>query len=176
MVTFYVYRYTCPVRNEVIYIGKGTGRRAMQHLKRQDQHPLTNRIKWLRKQGLEPVIDFICQDVDEEFAFLVEHEAIAKYGRKDIGKGPLLNLTDGGEGGSGMKLAPEVIARRNAAISAAKSSVEGRKRMSETTKQLYATTNLALKTSVKWTEERKKAHSEKVKLAWERRKAYPHGR
>jgi len=98
MDTFYVYRYTCPIRDEVIYIGKGRRRRWSVHLSRTDKHPLTQRIQWIRKQGAEPIIDFICQGEYEEFAFLVEVEAISKYGRKDLGKGPLLNLTDGGEG------------------------------------------------------------------------------
>lgn len=94
----FVYRYTCPIRNEPIYIGLGTKKRHLHHLKRKDVHPLTSRISWIRKQGQEPVIDIIVSGIDLEFANLVEMEAIAKYGRKDLGKGPLLNLTDGGDG------------------------------------------------------------------------------
>lgn len=96
----YVYRYFDPIRLEYIYVGKGGGNRAYEHLTRKDRHPLTGRIMWLKKQGAEPVIDFICKDVDEELALLVEVEAIAKYGRKCDG-GCLLNLTLGGEGMSG---------------------------------------------------------------------------
>lgn len=94
----YTYLYTCPVRNEPIYVGVGKDGRCRHHLVRKDMHPLTQRIQWLRKQGKEPVISFICENVDRELALLVEMEAISKWGRKDLGKGPLLNLTDGGEG------------------------------------------------------------------------------
>ncbi len=41
--------------------------------------------------------------MEEELALLVEEELIAKIGRKDSGAGPLLNLTNGGEGVSGSK-------------------------------------------------------------------------
>ena len=113
----YVYRYTCPVRNEVIYIGKGSrADRKFAHLGRKDKHPLTQRIGWIRKQGLEPLIDVIVDGIDDEFACLVEQEVIAKYGRKDLGRGPLLNLTDGGEGILGLKQPREVVEKRAAKL------------------------------------------------------------
>lgn len=109
---FYVYRYFDPIKREYIYIGKGKGHRAKWHLsQRKDKSHLVNRIKSIRKQGAEPIVDFLCKNIDEEFAFLLEVEAIAKYGRRDIGKGSLLNRTDGGEGSSG-PLSPEVLKKR----------------------------------------------------------------
>lgn len=100
---FYVYLYTCPIRNEIIYVGKGFGRRYLKHLIRKDCHPFTHRIMWIRKQGQEPIISFLYKEVDEDFALLCEKEAIALYGRKDKGLGSLLNMTDGGEGVCGFK-------------------------------------------------------------------------
>lgn len=52
----------------------------------------------MRKKSIKPVIVLLAKDIDEELAFLVEEEAINLYGRKDLGKGTLLNLTDGGGG------------------------------------------------------------------------------
>ena len=110
---FYVYRYTCPMKNEAIYIGKGgmyRGKpyRSTFHLtNRCTNTHLKNRIEWIRDNDQEPVIDFICKDVDEELAFLVEQEAIVKYGRRDKNTGTLCNWTDGGEGSSGFSLSEE---------------------------------------------------------------------
>lgn len=126
---FYVYRYTCPIRNQVIYIGKGTRKRAYAHLRRRDMHPFVQRIQWICKQGEQPIIDFVCKGVDEELAFLVEIEAISKYKRKDISGGTLLNLTDGGEGASGTIVSPEVAKARGAKNKGKKRTEEVRQRM-----------------------------------------------
>lgn len=105
---FFTYCYRDPSRgNEPIYIGKGTGNRHLAHLKRKGRHPLVQRLNKMRREGIEPVIQFLCKDVDEELAFLVEVEAISLYGRKDLGHGPLLNLSDGGEGPTGFVLMAE---------------------------------------------------------------------
>jgi hypothetical protein len=95
---FYCYLYRDPSRNnEPIYVGKGKGQRAFVHLKRRDVHPFTQRLQMMAKNAVKPVIEFLVKDCDEELALLCEVEAIDKFGRKDLGKGTLLNLTDGGE-------------------------------------------------------------------------------
>lgn len=98
MPQFYMYVYRDPSRNnEPIYVGKGQGRRAYKHLKRKDKHPFTHRLQLMKRNGVEPDIQILpCES--EEFALLAEEEAIDKFGRKDLGSGTLLNLTDGGEG------------------------------------------------------------------------------
>lgn len=96
---YYTYLFTCPIRNEPIYVGKGRLRRAYAHLTSKIKHPFIQRIQWIRKQGFEPILTFLCQNEDEEFAFFCEEEAIRHYGRKNIGTGPLLNLKEGGDGG-----------------------------------------------------------------------------
>ena len=100
MPQFYAYIYRDPSRkNEPIYVGKGQGRRARSHLKRADMHPFTQRLQLMKANGIEPIIQILpCES--EELAFLAEEEAIDKFGRKDLGRGTLLNLTDGGEGAS----------------------------------------------------------------------------
>ena len=106
----YVYRYTDPSRNEVIYIGQGTQgktngwkyKRANSHLKRTDTHPFVQRLQLMAREGVQPVIDILIEGIDKELADLIEIEAIDKYGRKDLGRGTLLNLHDGGLGGGNL--------------------------------------------------------------------------
>lgn len=95
---FYVYQYRDPRNNEVIYIGKGRGGRAYNHLTRCSNRILRNKIQHMRELKLEPIIEFILQDVDESFALFTERLYIAKYGRIDLGTGTLCNFTDGGDG------------------------------------------------------------------------------
>jgi len=110
---FYTYIYKDPSRNnEIIYVGKGNGRRAYVHLKRKDKHPMTQRIQYMKKNGVEPIIEFLCKNVDEEFALFCEEEAISHYGRKDLYRGPLLNLTNGGESETGRKLSQTQLEKR----------------------------------------------------------------
>lgn len=101
---FYTYIYYDPSRgNEPIYVGKGKDRRAWDHintLHRKKKHPLKHRLLFMRSIGTAPIIGIYAR-FDEEFALFLEEELIAKFGRKDLGLGPLLNLTNGGEGHSG---------------------------------------------------------------------------
>ena len=109
---YYVYRYDCPIRKEPIYIGKGHGRRAYDHLRRtQKKHPFTARLLWLQKQNAEPIISFLHTDLSDGEALALESFYILKLGRKDLGEGPLLNMTDGGEGPSGRKMTPLQLQR-----------------------------------------------------------------
>lgn len=109
--SFYVYRYTDPTNMEPIYIGKGTGSRLNAHWNQRihdknDNHPFIRRLRKIQKTGNKPIIEKIWEQDDsfesdelaEEFALLVEQEAIDKYGRRDLGAGSLWNLTNGGEG------------------------------------------------------------------------------
>jgi hypothetical protein len=103
---YYVYQYYDPVRKEPIYIGKGYGERYKKHLwpsSLKKKHPFIQRINWIKKQGKEPNILFLYINLPEEKAFLLETRTIKEIGRKDLGKGSLLNLTNGGEGSSGVK-------------------------------------------------------------------------
>ena len=104
----YLYQYFCPIRNESIYVGCGCKERPYQHLSRKDVHPLVHRISWIRNQGLEPIIEikeFECE-VREEIS-IREIYQIHLIGRKNLKEGSLLNLTDGGEGVTGLKWSEE---------------------------------------------------------------------
>ncbi len=118
----YIYCYTCPIRNEYIYIGRGRGadnKRMLDHLlegPRNKNKPLPNRIKWIKKHGQEPIIEKIVTGLDFNQAKAIETFWIKTIGRKDLGLGPLLNLTDGGEGFN--NLGPGASAKKSAAMKA----------------------------------------------------------
>jgi len=77
------------------YIGKGRGNRAYKKGSRVFAPPPKNRIIKLK------------QNLTEEEAFNHEIYMIAVFGRKDLGTGILRNLTDGGEGVSGLIFSEE---------------------------------------------------------------------
>lgn len=82
---YYVYKY---LRKDgtPYYIGKGRGRRYL------GKHSV----------AVPPIerIEFIETNMTEADAFALESKLILEYGRKDLGTGPLRNLTSGGEGSS----------------------------------------------------------------------------
>lgn len=87
---------------EPFYIGKGKGDRAS--IQKQRNNYCTNKINKIRRLGLKPIIKIVAQNMYEEDAFKLEVELIKNIGRLDEKKGPLLNLTDGGEGCSGYSM------------------------------------------------------------------------
>jgi len=80
---YYVYVYIDPRNLEEFYYGKGIGNRKFAHLndKSDSEKTKTNRIKEIRKAGLEPIIKVIAKDLTEREAFLVEKTLIWKLGR-----------------------------------------------------------------------------------------------
>lgn len=105
----YVYRDPRPTKNmQPVYVGKGTGDRDLSHWSRGSHNkPLQDFLSHLRQRGLVPVCERVFETEDEEQAFTKEKELIALYGRRNIKTGTLFNLTDGGEGVSGMVRTPE---------------------------------------------------------------------
>lgn len=101
---FYVYAIFRP-GGDVCYIGKGHGGRWQQHVKRSCNRRLS-RI-YAKAGGDLPVIK-VREGLTEKEAFETEGQLIAAIGRADLGSGPLVNLTDGGEGTVGW-IAPEDV-------------------------------------------------------------------
>lgn len=93
MNNFYVYQHRRLDENTIFYVGKGCEYR---------HTTLTNRNKYwhniVNKCGFSSEI--LYENLDEEFALLIEIELIDKYRRLGF---KLTNLTDGGEGVSGYK-------------------------------------------------------------------------
>lgn len=104
---FYIYMYL-DFDNIPFYIGKGKDGRykVQEHLyTRNNNRLLKNKI---RKVGVPNVrIHFLHKNLTEKESFYWERYWIKYIGRKDKKEGSLCNLTDGGEGISGMPRSEE---------------------------------------------------------------------
>lgn len=112
---FYVYIYLDPQKfgrfsyenlsflYEPFYIGKGQGKRYCDHLRRlsklENKH-FRNRILKIveANQDVENYILILRDSLSEQEAFELEKSLIEEIGRADLKKGPLTNLTGGGDG------------------------------------------------------------------------------
>lgn len=103
---FYVYVYRDPrptKNNQPVYVGKGTGDRDLSHWSRGSHNkPFQDFIAHLKVRGLVAPCTRVFETEVEAEAFAKEIELINLYGRRNTGLGSLFNLTDGGEGASGM--------------------------------------------------------------------------
>lgn len=121
---YYTYIYYDPSRsNEPIYVGKGKGDRAWSHLKRSDSSLFPNRLRFMNKLGIYPIIG-VYGGLDEEFALFLEEELIQHFGRKNLNEGPLLNLTDGGESNAGYEFTYKDRAKISSALKGMKKSTK----------------------------------------------------
>lgn len=85
------------------YVGKGKGNRMLEHLHEKTiiNYHKTRIISKIQAEGLCPVIFKVKENLSDKEALRIEIETIAKIGRFNMKKGPLTNLTDGGDGTSG---------------------------------------------------------------------------
>lgn len=97
---YYVYLHIKETDGMPFYIGKGKDKRA---------YDLRYRNDWwyniVNKHGFDVII--LENDLTEEEAFLSEIYWIDRIGRRDLGNGTLVNLTDGGEGTSNRFISDE---------------------------------------------------------------------
>jgi hypothetical protein len=100
----YVYRDPRPTKfSQPVYVGKGTGARDLSHWSKGSHNkPFQDFLAHLKKKGLVSLPERVFETDDEAAAFAKERELIALYGRRNTCTGTLFNLTDGGEGASGV--------------------------------------------------------------------------
>lgn len=72
----YVYGYFDPRNFKLFYVGMGKGKRKLSHLKEKSKSEKSDIIKNIRKEGLEPIIKVLCQNLTEQQAKLVEKTII----------------------------------------------------------------------------------------------------
>jgi hypothetical protein len=96
MNNYYVYLHIKATDGEPFYVGKGRRYRAY------DSSKCTRSNHWINyvnKYGFDVII--LENNLTEKEAFEKETYWIKRIGRKDLGNGPLINYSNGGEGGSG---------------------------------------------------------------------------
>jgi len=129
----YIYAYIDPRNQTVRYIGQGQKRRChwWKHIK-EDGYGACSWIYRLKKQGLQPIIIKVLSGLTQAQVDGWEIGLINLIGRYDQGKGPLLNLVDGGQGVNN----PSAETRRkiSEAGKGRRHSAEARRRMSEAQK------------------------------------------
>lgn len=153
----YLYRDVRPEREGVpIYVGKGINGRARFHWERGcTSRGLREILRDIKAASLVPVVEIVARFHTEAEAFHYERQLILRFGRRELGTGPLCNLSDGGEGPVGhrhttdvlakiaeasrkMHSDPDFVARRARSISAALSRPEVRAARSVVTKEVHA--------------------------------------
>ena len=152
---FYVYIYLDPLfKADVsygalhfdhipIYVGKGKNKRMTDHLKFTNNPIFRNKIAWWKAHNIAPIIVKLRDNLTESEAWMLEKDYIAAIGRKDQGKGTLLNLTDGGDGPSGRTAWNKGKARKTPLTDAQKALIsaanKGKIVSSETKQKISAT-------------------------------------
>lgn len=86
---------------EPFYIGKGTGKRLYQHKYTQRGKFMKSKMKSLKEKNIDPIIVKIISNINNYESCENEKYLIKLIGRRDLGLGPLCNLTNGGEEGCG---------------------------------------------------------------------------
>ena len=120
-----VYRHIRLDNNEPFYIGIGKNKYRAYSESQRNRH-----WKYLvNKNGYK--VEIVCDDVDYDTAKQIETYLIRYYGRRDLGLGVLVNMTDGGDGSLNHKPSDETrLKMRNARIGKSVSD-KTRKKLSE---------------------------------------------
>lgn len=117
---YYVYIYLDPSKSgrysyegleqsflyEPFYVGKGKINRITSHLQdyrlKRKTH-MSNKLNKMISEGLSPIILKLYDGLSESDSLSKEIEIISKIGIRNDNKGPLVNITYGGQGFSGLK-------------------------------------------------------------------------
>jgi uncharacterized protein len=87
LTVFYIYALKDPSSSPAkpFYIGKGTGSRAFDHIARPDGTRKWKRIEEIRRNGFEPLVAILADDLSEAQALKLESELISAFGVEDSG-------------------------------------------------------------------------------------------
>jgi len=125
-----VYKHIRLDTKEVFYIGIGTQkRRAYSQYKRSKHwHSIVNKV------GHK--VELLHEDIDWNTACEIEKELIKLHGRKDLGLGTLVNMTDGGDGRFGTTASDETKKKMSQSHIGLNTWSKGIKRPEELVKQI----------------------------------------
>lgn len=127
---YYVYFHIKLNEGEIFYVGKGRNNRAYTKVGRS--------VFWhniVKKYDYDILI--IDDNLTEEEAFELEKKYIESIGRRDLGMGTLVNLSDGGEGPTGYRHTEEIknkLSEMKAGKERPKHSEETKNKLSEINK------------------------------------------
>jgi len=97
---FYVYGLFNPITNQLFYVGKGTKKNNRHNDHLTERRGKENRLRWkqvcdIRKEGLEPIIQVLIDNIDNEtIAYNEETKLIKEYGKVIDGTCILTNILD----------------------------------------------------------------------------------
>lgn len=130
-----VYRHLRNDTNEPFYVGIGkTNKRAYS---KSGRTMYWNRI--VQKHGY--TVDIIYEHISWDEACKIEQYLISFYGRADLGLGPLINMTNGGEGVNGWKHTPKSLNRMKQSKKGLTAWNKGKKQSEETIAKRVAKTS-----------------------------------
>ena len=123
-----VYEHLRNDTNEVFYVGIGVkeGRAFEKHGRNPHWHNIVNKAGY--------TVNIVYKDIEHDEAKQIEILLIEKYGRKDLGLGNLVNMTDGGEGALGVIISEETRQKLSKANKGKPKSEEHIKKISEANK------------------------------------------
>jgi len=120
------------LRYEPFYAGKGTGNRIDQHLYGRSKGFMKSKIISFEERGVIPIKLKINNNISNFEACCNEKYLIKAIGRRDLGLGSLVNLTDGGEDGTvGYKHTKESKAKMSAGSKSKVYTKEYREKLSK---------------------------------------------
>lgn len=111
----YVYLHRRNDTGEVFYVGKGSSRKRLKtricYERAQTVHKNPAWARIVAKAGFS--VEVIAHFANDADAQAHEKLLIAAYGRRDLGQGPLVNFTDGGDGHAGILVSDELRRKRS---------------------------------------------------------------
>ena len=164
------YVYVLKDKEKTFYVGKGTKDRMYIHHKRAKntkiKSPVLDKIRKMIKNNSQIIYEKVFVTDNEQKAFEYEIYLIDKIGRKDLKKGTLLNLTNGGDGVCGYTYTDEH--RKNLSNSIKKAIIDGKftppKYTNHTPVEEYCKNKISITLKEYWKDDKKRKElSEKMK-------------
>lgn len=135
---YYLYQHVRLDDNSVFYIGIGTKKEKHAKKPKSEYSRAFAKCKYSRTKFWHNIVsktdyrvEILMESDDYEVVKKLEVALVAHYGRKNLGKGNLVNLTDGGDGNSGAIVSKETSEKISKSNTGKKRTPEVRKAKSE---------------------------------------------